>query len=76
MIFSDHFVFSQEYILKGVVNAALGQEIVSVSICVKLEEFHASECGKSMEQMCLSIFSEGSFENCAAVLSVGRMLGE
>lgn len=28
-------LFSQEYILKGVVNAALGQEIGSVSISVK-----------------------------------------
>ena len=33
-------LFSQEYILKGVVNAALGQEIGSVSISVELTVRH------------------------------------
>lgn len=40
---SDHLLFSQEYILKGVVNAALGQEIGSVSISITLEELPANE---------------------------------
>lgn len=47
MKFSDLLLFSQEYILKGVVNAALGQEIGSVSISITLKELHWNKCDNS-----------------------------
>ena len=77
---SDPFVFSQEYILKGVVNAALGQEIGSVSICVKLEELHVNGCDHENREcetnMHFCLFTEGSLENRTAILSAGWRLGE
>lgn len=79
MKFSDLLSFSQEYILKGVVNAALGQEIGSVSISVTLKEFHANECDNSEcetnESLCFYL-SERSLENCSAILSAGRRLSQ
>lgn len=62
--------------MKGVVNAALGQELGSVSISVNPLRVGTQMTAQSVKTNVCFCVSEETFEKCPGVLSAGRRLGE